>query len=921
MIRSERGSALVLTLLFIMLLTTMSTALYLYASKQSMFADSNYTQVAATYVANAGIERGKALLIDQDPLLNTHGKHPTDGVVSRDDFPVILPISQDVGRYDQSAGGDRITDNKQGVGKYSLRIDGAFSEVVDFDLNLQRTVGFDFTNPATLVFGNSSINRVDRLLPGKNLKIQVRQGIEVVNAFEYKATDPDVILDQLSGATEYNPINIANIINPFMGQDITIELNRTPIAPGLDHDHCDAWGNRLMLFPHDYGPNPAATRDSHISTYHTGNDALYFYFRENSGYATYVMHMHNLDPMNQFNIEVVLYYRDPVIGNTSYTLVNNWAATDGHAYALLDFSFDNGACKDFTYNTDHALWPSIDLGNSDISGLIVEVRHNGGAGGGFTTAGLDITVSRGIPGEVDMGLRMRTEGMDSGCWYPDYPDCTHGTNDYEPIITLPEHLDHAEYLLTPDMMRLGHRSRIRVNELYTITSNGNVEDALETRQLMVSPISFLDYARFTQSRLTLAAGGMFAGRVYSQDRIELPAAPDVVFFYDDVLTSSQIINPGSAVFPHGGELIEDVPLIEFPELSSIASFYNSNLADAWVIGSGASHKEYDLFLGNYDYVNTAEEDKFWGLDFSDAIPQYHEPDADIFNSESYSYRDGWVPGDLGPNSQTLPENFNGLIVVNGDVHIWGTLHGRSITVLARGDIYIEREIIMGTDTLITGPLEDAMSSQEGMPVHMNLVPLRRIGGGIYDGDIILSENCPRIMRVEAGLMAFAGALVTEDDDWDPGGAAADQDADNSHPLPYPIQPSATSQEYVWKANSIAPPPGFQYDLNNDGRITDGLDFAIGELPRIELGEWNEKQIVMDDYIWYLMLVGPFIDRDGAAPGHFAARGFAPGSGRNGNTRNYRYDPSIRINAPPFVVMPENTLRIMEWDRAVYDLPN
>ncbi|HPQ40757.1 MAG TPA: hypothetical protein PLV45_10325, partial [bacterium] len=533
-------------------------------------------------------------------------------------------------------------------------------------------------------------------------------------------------------------------------------------------------------------------------------------------------------------------------------------------------------------------------------------------------------VTRGVPGDIEMGLRMRTEGMEAGCWFPDYPDCAHGTDDYEPVISLPEHLDHADYLLTPEMMNLGHRSRIRVNELYTITANGNVEDAVETRQLMVSPVSFLDYARFTQSRLTIAAGGMYAGRVYAQDRIELPPSPgNDVFFYDDVMTSSSVINPDSAVFPHGGSMMENVPLIEFPELGEIATYYNSNVANAWVIGSvsGSVLQDYDLSLGNYDYVQTAEENKFWGLDFSSTYPQYHEPDADIFNSESYSYRDGWVPGDLGPDSTTLPLDFNGLIIVNGNAHVWGTLHGRSITIVARGDIILEREVIMGTDTLDPTSPEGAMSSQEGMPVHLNLVPLRRIGSGVYEGDIVLSRNCPRIMRVEAGLMAFAGALVTEDDDWDPTGAAKDQDADHSHPYAYPLF-STSLGHYLWRTkNDGEPPSNFSCDLNQDGRITDGAAFALDELPRIELGEWNEIHILPDDYLWYLMLVGPFIDRDGAAPCHFAARGFSHGTGRNGNSRNYRYDPSIRINSPPFVPVPENTLRIMEWDRAVYDLPN
>ncbi|MBN1295622.1 hypothetical protein JXA80_02500 [bacterium] len=919
MIRSERGSALVLTLLFIMLLTTMSTALYLYASKQSMFADSTYTQVAATYVANAGVERAKGLLIGQDPLLNTYGQNPGDGVVDRDDFPVILPISEDIGRYDQNSMGERITDNKQGVGNYSLRIDAAFSEVVDFDLDIDRTVGFD---PAQLIYGNPT--RVNRLLPGKNLKILVRQGIEVVNAFEFNSKDPRVYVDQMSGTTEYYPVNLANIINPFMGKDVTIELNRTDINPSVDYNHCDAWGNQLALYPNQY---PGQT-ESLIFGDKTGTDAKYFYVRPSWAIATYIVEIQNDDMFNQSDLTVRLIYRESGI-EQSLTLCNaaTWGGSppNGKVHALLDFSNDFGLCRLWNQSQTHPLAITLSPPAS-YEAIIIEVESPSGLwtapppGG---NGGIKIRITRGIPGEIEMGLRMRTEGMSTGCWYPDYPDCMHPTSDYEPIISLPEHLDHAEYLLTPDMMKLGHRSRIRVNELYTITATGNVEDAVENRQLMVSPVSFLDYARFTQSRLTIAAGGMYAGRVYSQDRIELPPSPgNDVYFFDDVLTSSQVINSASAQFPHGGEIFENVPLIEFPELGEMATYYNSNAASAWVIGSPTSYQEYDLFLGNYRYVDTGMETKFWGLDFSDTIAVYREPDADIMNTESYSYRDAWAPGALGPDTTTLPPDFNGLIIVNGDCHVWGTLHGRAITIVARGNIIIEREIIMGTDELDPDSPEDAMSTSEGMPVHLNMVPLRRVGSGVYEGDIILSKNCPRILRIESGLMAFAGALVTEDDDWDHSGAAIDQDPDHSHPFPYP-QYLPTQHRYRWNASGYQPPSNYQYDLNNDGRITDGRDFAIDEIPRIELGEWNEKLIEPGDYLWYLMIVGPFIDRDGAAPGHFAARGFAHAGGafRNGNTRNYRYDPSIRINSPPFVPVPENTLRIMEWDRAVYDLPN
>ncbi len=244
---SQNGSALVLTLLFIMLLTTMSTAMYLYSTKQSLFADSEYTTVAATYIADAGIEHGKALLARKDILLNTYGQNPADNRVERDDYPVILPMSHELGQIETNALGERITDGKQGVGSYSLRIDAAFSEIIDFNVELLRTTGFD-----TLKFGD--MTKINRLLPGKQLKLQIRQGIEVVNAYEFSYLNPRIMLGQDSGIPRYE-LDLSNIINPFIGDPITLELNRSDIEDDrfeLNPSNIrDAFGNKLVLFPND----------------------------------------------------------------------------------------------------------------------------------------------------------------------------------------------------------------------------------------------------------------------------------------------------------------------------------------------------------------------------------------------------------------------------------------------------------------------------------------------------------------------------------------------------------------------------------------------------------------------------------------------------------------------------------------------
>ncbi|MBN1878749.1 hypothetical protein JW823_01435 [bacterium] len=907
-LRSETGSALVLTLLFIMLLTTMSTAMYLYATKQSLFADSEYTTVAASYVADAGLEHGKALLARRDMMLNTYGQNPSDNKVGRDDFPVMLPMSKDIGQYETNSLGERITNGKQGVGNYSLRIDAAFAEIVDFDFDLVRTPGFDPSDPTQFVLGVPA--RLNRLLPGKTLQVQIRQGIEVVNAYSLSYLDDASIFAQNPGTLRYQ-LGLTNIINPFLGEPVTLEINRTPIEPNClinDINVRDAWGNSLVIYPNLHGTGVYANHNTlHIPSDAIGNMAIFFTPEPDKSFASYILMIENCSVLDQPDMTVTLYYsvsgfdQPPIV-------IGNWVNGDKN-YAFLDFSNDAGMCRLWRRDLDHPL-ESITDAQTTSNSIIMEVSFPSGF-----TAGANISVTRGVPGDIDLGMRMRCEGMPSGCWFPQYPDCGGGSA-YQPMMTLPVDQNHILYDMTPEMMNLGHKARLKVNELYTISSTGNVESASETRSVMASPASFLDYARFAGSRINLTRGAMFGGKIYCQERIELPGASSV-YFYDDVLTSNLVVNPSSAQFPQGGEIYENVALIEFPSSSSIQAYYISNAARAWEIGTPFSTAQYDLFLGNYGYVNTQVTGEFYGFDFSDPAPIYRAPTGNILNTDNYNYRDGWVPGVLAPPTSILSTNFNGLIIVNGDVHVWGKLHGRSLTILARGDIYLEREILTGTDELDPSSPEGAMSSNEGMPVHLALVPFYE-DYDTYKGDVILSQNCPRIMTVQASLMAFNGSLIMEDTDYSsPSGLPSGIDSDHSHKFARITWNPGGYYNWGYTAMTSA----FSWDLNRDGRLTDGNLSAIGELPRIELGDWNENQIKTTDELWYLMVIGAFIDKTSGGPAHFSARGFyqATGAGeRNGNTTNYRYDPSIRINAPPLLPIPDNTLKILEWDNAVYN---
>ena len=910
-VRSENGSALVLTLLFIMLLTTMSTAMYLYATKQSLFADANYTTVASAYVADAGIEHGKALLATRDKVLNDYGNNPGDNKVDRDDFPVTLPMSLPFGQYATGASGERITDGKQGVGTYTIRIDGAFSEILDFDLEFARDVGFP---ESSLKYGDW--NKRNRLLPGKTLQVQVRQGIEVVNSLKYHYLDDDIILGQEPGTLKYNPI-LSNIINPFLGSDILLELNRTNIKAEVYEDTLlevrDAWGNSLVLFPNNRALSGGRNEESLITAPAAGESALFFSLEPDKPFATYVLSVVNVNPEQQPDVKVELFYHDSdTITDKSLLVADSSDWNDGRVatFAILDFSFDDSTGTKNWRRVSSGFHSLVGTGaGDDPYSLIMDVT------GTLDQGGVKIAVTRGIPGNIDVALRMRTEGMEPDCWFPDYPSCP-GSGYYYDVMELANNADHISANLTPQVMNLGYKNRIRVNELYTISSTGNVETSLETRSLMATPVSFLDYAQFSKYRIRFDGGGMVGGKVYAHHRIEL-FGPQPTYFYDDVLTSDVVSQPEFGEFPLGGQFYEKVPLIDFPPLEDIHKFFNSNSANAWVIGSPYSTDHFDIFLGNYGHVKTQAGDAYWGFNFSTSPATYTQPDSVMSDSDSYSYRDGWVPGANEPVTTVLPENFNGLIIVNGNAHVWGKLHGRSLTIVARGDITIEREILTGTDELNSSSPEGAMSSGEGMPVNLALIALRHDGFGEFDGNIYISEYAPRIMLIESSLIAFAGNIVTEDRDEGSGGI--DQiDLDKSHKYAIPRW-SNTYNCYIWQYVDNLPSGGYAFDLNDDGRLTNGPDFQPTGLPWIEIGGWNENKIYTEDYVWYLKLVGTLIDRDGAVFYNYGARGRKTDSFRqNGITRNLRYDPSIRINSPPLIPMPINTLKILEIDHALYD---
>jgi hypothetical protein len=911
--RYEQGSALVLTLLFILLLSSMSAAVYLYGMKQSNVSSAQYSTVASSQVADAGVEYGKFLVATRDMALNTYGQNPDDNMVTRDDFPVILPMSAPFGQFSRGPDGERITDGRQGVGNYSVRIDGSFTGRIDFDLQVQRNPGIDLGD---IRYGD--LSKLNRILPGKAFQLQIRQGSEVINTFGYNYLQETILTDMVPGTMTYEMV-VSNYINPFMGDPLILEFNRSDILTGnytaSPSDTLDAWGNPLILFPNEEN----VRNDTSFSPL-AFEDITAKFFNPDIGNpnAVYLVHLYLLNPGTQNDVQFHVSYKDSTTGlshTENLITPDAWDGTKTSAYILLDFS-PGGAQSHWRQNDEH------DLATGGLPGLN---NHSiiFGVTGNVAPQGVHVTVSRAWSEVIDVGMKVRSEIMPDDCWYPDYPDC-HVSGGYQHILTLPmttAAMDHSHVSrdIRPELMQLEYTNIARVHELYTITSTGNVGDAVETRRLLASPVSFLDYARFTQLNLRVSGKARFGGKVYSQQNVELPWS-GLVYFYDDLIASGRVINSENAVFPLKGQVYQKMPLIEIPPFQKISQHFNSYAANAWVIGTPYSNQHYDIFLGNYEHVKTEGSGEFWGFDFSGDSAVYRSPTVNIENSDAYSYRTGWIPGSLGPPTTTLPEDFNGLVMVHGNAHVWGKLHGRSLTIVSRGDIYIEREILMGTNQLDSDSPSGAVSTDQGLPVNLALIPLRHDGFGGYDGEIILSEFCPRILKVEAALMPFAGTIFPEDDDYTSSTGYADGiDHDNSHKYAT-VQWDPVNEWFEW-IYSDTPPSSF--DLDGDGRLSDARDYASHEFPSIDLGDWNEKQIRTGDYVWYYIQVGTFVDVNSITFGHFRERGEEsavphPDDYRNGITRVWRYNPSMRINPPPFIPAPQSSLRLLEQDHARYN---
>jgi len=902
----EQGSAFVLTLLFILLLTTMSTGLYLYSSQQALFADASYTAVAASYVAEAGLEAGKSVIARQDPVLDSAGQNP-NGRIEKDDYPVFLPGPMQVGdRYG--------TSGKQGVGSYTTVIDADFADEVEMQVRLIRDFSYIIANYDPGAAAPPTTGILNKLYSFVNGKVLLTQNGETLNEFALNSQKEILWFLQVPGTFEYE-WTFDETMNPFAGRNYKLEVGRTPFDLTKPSTEVDSYGNPLILFPNNDCGGAVDCSDPEIITDRTGANAIALSPHKDPN-GTYLVRVYN---PYRLPVEVKAIYDDLMGVHVEEILVNSgtWGATDVDRYAVLQFNGIHANLQKPTVAPGHPL--SSFLSNSQI---VIEIS----SGGAITPAQpVHFTVSRGDNTPLDVDYRMRTQKMWDTCtslptdldccWFPDWPgsNCTAQSFALN-VIQLGEHVNFGTYDLNPDLEILDREHAIRVDELYTVSATGNVERATKARQLLLTPRSFLDYARFVEGNLAIGEGTSYTGEVYARGLIDLrqDTGTSTIDFYADVFTSNTFQDLNNLAQWFDAELHTFTPVQELPDAGQLIGYYYK-LASPALGGYGYIFPDgSDIFLGNYDYLN--KSNSFFGFYFVDPDPtddddvaRYYPPGPGIRDEDS-KYPLPYAPAgagfyDLTSSSPSGNRIFNGIIYVDGDCTVWGKLAGRSLTIIAKGDITVNREIIMGTDVVDTSYPHRCFG--EGYPVHLGLIACNQSS----PSKITISQYSPRIMQIEAALMSIGGTWLVEDNDWTPGSTplASGIDTDNSHAY-YDIRPCG-SFDTCW--TNVTNPGAL--DLNRDGQISTSVQ------------GWDENNVNATyghDYIWLLDIKGPILTSSVGVPGPYQVRRSInynqPTAGR---TRIYRYDPSIKFNPPPYFPVPRHSLKILEWSTAIVELPS
>ena len=277
---------------------------------------------------------------------------------------------------------------------------------------------------------------------------------------------------------------------------------------------------------------------------------------------------------------------------------------------------------------------------------------------------------------------------------------------------------------------------------------------------------------------------------------------------------------------------------------------------------------------------------------------------------------GSVPKYDGNN---LTEDFNGVIFVNGDAYVKGTLEGRSITVIASDDIVI-------TDHVRTGNTAESWTRTNPPTVFNTAKGECQVE--IIDLDDIVTEETNVIKvrtsgrkwnEIQMSLYINDGcqgetSLVREP------GSPNEQMAVISN-LPEYDASSTYSVEIWYYSDGVGANPtwvcGYTGAPNNIGLVAKDKVYIHPETPRqlfidaALLARDNTWQALGDssthpsgnDPSWKLTITGPIITAVGGSAGPWSSYG---------GIRNYNYDEDITSYPPPHFPVPFGGWQRLYW---------
>ncbi len=259
---------------------------------------------------------------------------------------------------------------------------------------------------------------------------------------------------------------------------------------------------------------------------------------------------------------------------------------------------------------------------------------------------------------------------------------------------------------------------------YKIVSVGRVADIERKLEILTQTTTFNRYAYLTGDEggtIWFNSGDLIEGPIHSNDMISIVADP---VFMGKVTSSANSFNEGSPFnpdFQDGYQL--GVPEVQFPTEAEVMGNYWESNTDPPVLTIDATSSKH-------------------------ASVEFHADGTLTYNVWHYSWWSGLVY-DI-QNATANVDDLDGILYVDGDVSIEGTLQG-NLTVIATDDITITDDVVYHD------------SDSDGKPTASSQDML----GLVSHRDIIVADNSANRndVVINGALLALANSFTVENYYW------------------------------------------------------------------------------------------------------------------------------------------------------------